>query len=80
MSRTDRQAVYAMLDEIGTQPPRVLVDRIGCCRRHAQELLAEWSARKSPAAIPLPRWCQPARSRPRYRIDDAFPSDREQCL
>lgn len=85
MSR--RYSNRELRDWIAAQPGRVtaadLQERtglsLGRCYALLDELRAPEPAPPAPV-VPLPRWCQPQQSRPRYRIDEAFPRDPEVLL
>jgi hypothetical protein len=64
---------------------REIAERYGCSPAQGGRLRAEFEASPLPAEVPqdelpLPRWCEPRFPRRRYRIDDAFPADRENAL
>lgn len=84
---------FPRISALGRPSRRQLARDLGCSVGQAHELLGAWERRidREPAhdderrpnlalLIPLPRWCQPQRQRPRYRIDDHFPADKDNAL
>lgn len=82
---------FAAIEAMQERPTRrLLANSLSCSVGQAHELLRAWERRADRSRphddvhrpnfallFPLPRWCQPQRQRPRYRIDDHFPADRD---
>lgn len=87
--RITTDEAFRRIEALGHPKRRQLAEDLGCSIGQAHELLRAWERRADRSRphddvrrpnfallFPLPRWCQPQRQRPRYRIDDHFPADR----
>lgn len=93
--RYDKAAMRAWIDAQPQRPSGGDVARqFGCCSVTGWVAVrkSKWDCHVLPAPaeqptaspsreeFPLPRWCQPQRQRPRYRIDDHYPADQDNAL